>query len=218
MYSNQQWNIVGHNAQGVANIFVVSSSENPKLAVLFPGYAYSLSAPLFYYSAQVCLENGYDVLGIDYRYNEDDRFRSSDERGREVWFSDDIHGVYDAVREHNDYEKVVFIGKSLGTTAMVEIAARELPWQRTQWIWLTPANAYPAIAERIRTLGLRSLIVYGDADPEFQPEVIDTLKGVENVRIEAIAGGDHGLDIADNVVESVRALSTTVSTIAEFIR
>ena len=68
MYSNEQWPIPGYRERPVPNTFYGKEPRNTRLAVTFPGFAYTSQAPLFRYLIQLLNDRGCDVLSVDYDY------------------------------------------------------------------------------------------------------------------------------------------------------
>ncbi len=216
MYSQESLRITGFERKPVPNQFL-SNGDGSRLAVFLPGFAYSLEAPLFYYGISLIGSLGFDLLGIDSRYSENRDFlqRSGKERAR--WIEEDSYGIHEAVIALEGYEQVVFIGKSLGTTAMMHILARPRPWHRVGFIWLTPATERTRIAEKIRDERLPSLWIAGTKDEFFHEEDLRILERCEWAEVRLIQGGDHGLDLEGDAVASARRLSEALQWIQRFL-
>ena len=92
---------------------VIDQNSNV-LAVLLPGMGYTLDRSLMDYSKNLAVEKGYDVLPIEYGF----------QAVRKKIDKDNMKDVEVAINESYEllklsleirYEKVIFIGKSLGT-------------------------------------------------------------------------------------------------------
>lgn len=205
MYSKESFAIVGYEGRPIRNQFLPAGSS--KLAVFLPGFAYSLEAPLFYYSTALLHELGYDLLGIDYRYSENPEFLGHGDAERQQWLEADIQGVFESVADHADYQEVLFVGKSLGTNGMLQIANLELPGRLRRYVWLTPATARGAIVEKLREVALPSLVVVGTKDSYYSAGDMQRLEGLDHVGVKIVEGADHGLEFEDDAIRSSEKLS-----------
>ena len=61
--------IQGYRDEAVPNRFLRPQGAINHLAVLLPGFGYTLDMPLFYYAQNLLLERGWDVLRVEYAYN-----------------------------------------------------------------------------------------------------------------------------------------------------
>ena len=134
--------IHGYSGKPVPNLFARQRGDASTLAVLLPGQGYTARMPLFYYAEQIALERGWDVLSVDYAYpplaydgDPAVRARRLDARKREI--EADVDAAFDVGLGQRDYDRVVLVGKSLGTRAMVHLLSRGLG-QDVWNVWLTP--------------------------------------------------------------------------------
>lgn len=216
MYSQESFEIVGFEQRPVPNRFL-STTDGNRLAVFLPGFAYPLEAPLFYYATSLLGSLGFDLLGIDTRYSENRDYLQKSGRERARWIEEDSIGIHQAVTAREGYEQVVFIGKSLGTSAMLHILSRPMPWRSVGFVWLTPATEHATIAERIRDEALPSLWIVGTGDEFFRAEEAHILEQCEWAEVRLVRGGDHGLDLEGDAVASARELSVTLQWIRRFV-
>ena len=107
-----------------------------KLCVLFPGIGYHCEKPLLYYPAKLAKSKGYDVIPLKFS-----GFDNSAKGNEEKMSRAAGHAIALAAEQLSDidfsqYEKVVFIGKSIGTIAC--LAYRETSGVNASCILLTP--------------------------------------------------------------------------------
>lgn len=94
-------------------------------AVVLPGAGYTAQAPLLHFATDICLQQGYDVLNVNYRYN--DSFYDSftmEELSDAIRF--DVAAIIDEELAESSYEEFSLIGKSLGTIAMASELKRTI--------------------------------------------------------------------------------------------
>lgn len=217
MGSDNRWTIAGFDGAPVRNRFQSKSVSNRALAVLFPGYAYPIDAPLLHYSSRLLLEAGFDVLAVDYRYNEETRYQQAADRERREWFRADIDAVYRAMIARPDYERVLLLGKSIGTLAMLQLLQGGLPWKELGFVWLTPAAGKGELARTLQGSGEPSIVVIGTHDQFYAQTEVERLAGLANVEVKIIEGVDHGLDYANDVVRSAKLLAEVLEWIKSFV-
>jgi hypothetical protein len=94
---------------------------------------------------------------------------------------------------------------------------RDLP-PKVNAIWLAPIFKLDYVRDGARSLGWRSLIVSGGADDHFDAALTDEVVrsiGATHVLLE---DADHGFQVADDAVATVRRYETLVGAILDFVR
>src|SRR5215217_6235864 len=76
MATSTTLSIQGYRDQPVPNRFLRPQGAIDHLAVLLPGFGYTLDMPLFYYAENLLLERGWDILRVEYAYNERPEFQN----------------------------------------------------------------------------------------------------------------------------------------------
>ncbi len=113
------WKVTGFRGRPVPTVHIPANAGKDRLAVIFPGLHYGGQAPLLFYPPQLFVNNGYDVLIVDYQYSGDIRFRELPMEGRARWISADAGHTFEA---GDDVERsienlryvMVRLGKSFG--------------------------------------------------------------------------------------------------------
>jgi hypothetical protein len=77
--------IQGHRDEPVPNRLLRPEDAIDRLAVLLPGFAYTLDMPLFYYAEKLLLERGWDVLRVEYAYHKRPEFQTLSKPERDRW-------------------------------------------------------------------------------------------------------------------------------------
>ena len=208
--------IQGYRGETVPNRFLRPKGAINHLALLLPGFGYTLDMPLFYYAGNLLLERGWDVLRVEYAYNKHPEFQSLLEPERERWLLADATAAWRAGLGQRTYERVVLIGKSLGTLAMGHLLTTT-DHASIGAVWLTPLLGEKRLREQIRQYGGPSLFVIGTADPHFDPVVLEEMQVATIGEAVVVKNADHGLDIPGDPILSIRAVERVVEALGRFL-
>ncbi len=208
--------IQGYRGEPVPNRFLRPEGAIDHLAVLLPGFGYTLDMPLFYYAEDLLLERGWDVLRVEYAYNKHPEFQFLREQERERWLLADATAAWRAGLGQRTYERVVLIGKSLGTLAMGHLLTTT-DHASIGAVWLTPLLGEKRLREQIRQYGGPSLFVIGTADPHFDPVVLEEMQVATIGEAVVVRNADHGMDIPGDPIASVRAVERVVEALSRFL-
>ena len=210
--------ILGYRGEAVPNRIQRASAARDRLAILLPGFGYTLDMPLFYYAENLLLEQGWDLLRVEYAYNQRPDFQSAPAPERERWLLDDATAAYRAGLSQRAYGEVALIGKSLGALAMGHLLTMDEPIAAaSSAVWLTPLLGEARLREQIARFGGPSLFVIGAADAHYDPTWLEEVRHATNGQTVVIASADHGMDIAGDPVASVRAVEQVVAALARFL-
>ena len=209
--------IEGYRGEAVPNRFLRPEGAIGHLAVLLPGFGYTLDMPLFYYAENLLLERGWDVLRVEYAYNRHPAYQSLPEPERERWLFEDATAAWRAGLGQRAYERVVLIGKSLGTLAMGHLLTATEPPPTVGAVWLTPLLSKEPLRQQIRGYGGPSLFVIGTADPHFDPVVLEEMQVATIGEAVVVRNADHGMDIPGDPIASVRAVERVVEALGRFL-
>jgi hypothetical protein len=206
--------IVGYKNQPVPNTFIASPNPTRHLGIILPGYRYPAEMAPLHYAGRVMLEQGADVLRVDYAYNRTD-FTKQSENKQDEWISTDVFAACGTGLSQRSYKKITLAGKSLGTIAMGHLLADER-FQKAACIWLTPILTVEWLRSRIEQFRPRSLFIIGTEDQFYKPDHLKHLEAVTNGRAVVIEGVDHSLEIPGDIQKSLRALNQMVEAFQEF--
>ena len=179
------------------------SGTSRGVALVAPGRAYPPSAPLLEFARRALLQHGFTV--------------------QQLWWDSTTRGDEDAepwVRRHveaahaaEDADRVLVVGKSLGTHAASYAAERGLDAN-----WLTPLLTVPAQAEAIAANAGRQLLVGGLQDGLWGTAVARELADAGCDVLE-VADADHSMGTDDAVrtaeihLEVARAVDSFLRTL-----
>ena len=209
--------IQGYRDETVPNRFLRPQGAINHLAVLLPGFGYTLDMPLFYYAEKLLLDRGWDVLRVEYAYNKLPEFQTLSEPEREQWLLADTTAAWRAGLGQRTYHRVVLIGKSLGTLAMGHLLIMAVPPPNVGAVWMTPLLAEERLRQQISQYGGPSLFVIGTADPHFDPVVLEKMQVATIGEAVVVRNADHGMDIPGDPIASVRAVERVVEALSRFL-
>lgn len=213
--------INGYGDQPVPNQFLRQRDETTTLAVLLPGQGYTADMPLFYYSEWIALEQGWDLLRVDYDYPALAYDASLDVRNqrlgeRKQQLHTDVDAAFGAGLKQRSYETVVLIGKSLGTRAMAYLLSQQIT-QNVWNIWLTPLIHEPEVREKIERYPGRTFVAIGDKDHFYDREYLAELDASNGVDLVIVDGADHSMDISGDIFGSITEMGRLMSRLDAFL-
>lgn len=184
-----------------------------RLALVFPGWSYGAQAPLLWYARQLFVELGFDVLAVDYRYDELEGFAELDGEEQDRIFREEVRAAAEAAADR--YRWLTLVGKSIGTQAVAFLAGGGHPATvGVDAIFLTPTLNHPPLREAIAGLKARSLFVIGTEDPSYRPELLEVAAAAGEV--VAIDGADHSLEVGDSPERSLEAVGAAIAAVRRF--
>lgn len=214
--SLRELDVVGYKNQPVPNTFFVQPKPARHLGIVLPGYRYSPEMAPLYYAGRILLDQGADLLRVEYHYYRTD-FPNQPESEQDKWISSDVSAACEAGLSQQPYEKITLIGKSMGTVAMGQLLA-DPRFQSATCVWLTPLLTIEWLCSRIEQTHPRSLFVIGTADKFYQPDVLKRLEQITGGQSLVIEGANHGLEIPGDLPKSLAVLSQIVQALQEFLR
>ncbi|MDX1806369.1 MAG: alpha/beta hydrolase [Paenisporosarcina sp.] len=195
---------------------LVSEEENSKnLVVFLPGAAYSVQSPVFHYSQEIFLDHSFDVLQVNYRYNDKAYDEFSKEELSEA-IKHDVRTVLDKILTDTSYEKFYFVGKSLGTIAMSSELNRDI-FREAHAIWLTPLLHRDDVFAAMVNNENRGLCIIGDNDRCYVEERFNQIKNKSSLVAKLLPNVNHSLEYDHNMVESIDILKEVIKDIQEFV-
>ncbi len=82
-------NIIGYKNKQVPNTFIIQPTSSRHLGIILPGYRYPADMPVLHYAGGILLEQGADLLRVEYTYYQTD-FKEQPESEQEQWISRDV--------------------------------------------------------------------------------------------------------------------------------
>ena len=161
-----------------------------RLAVIFPGIGYTADKPLLHYSRRIAAEQGYDIRVMAYTGFPPKIPGDSSRmvRSFEIALEQSVAMLSDV--DLSAYDRILFIGKSIGTIVAAKIASESLARDRIRLILYTPL-------EDTFSFEFGEAIVFtGDSDPWVGREKSRILSICESrgIPCSLISGGNHSLE------------------------
>ena len=170
--------------------------DNDRTAVLLPGRSYSPNHPVLYYARQVLQAQGWSV--------------------EEVWWNPEDLVSEDAVIKRatatldvvTDQNPLV-VGKSLGSLLLPSVVKRGWPA-----IWLTPLLELPELADALKIVKSKTLLIGGTADEAWDSDAAKA----SGQQVLELPGADHGLEIPGDPLASTALLTDIMVTMTLFVK
>lgn len=207
--------VVGYKNQQVPNTFIAQPNPTKHLGIILPGYRYPADMPPLHYSGRVLLDQGADLLRVDYAYYRTS-FMEQPESEQDQWISGDVFAACNAGLSHRLYEKITLVGKSLGTIAMGHLLG-DPRFQQADCVWLTPLLTVDWLCSRIEQMHPRSLFIIGTADQFYKPDILEHLENITKGHASVIEGANHALEIPGDIQKSLMALNQIVQALQKFL-
>ncbi len=160
-----------------------------KLAVLFPGIGYHKDKPLLYYATKLVQKAGYDVIHVEY-HDMPQKIRGNAEMMKKAAYLA-IEQTEEQLKDvaFSDYDKVLFIGKSIGTVVLAKYLADHKV--QAKQVWYTPVEAtfsFPA----------KDVVAFiGDADPWSDVDAVKEKAAALGIPLHSYPDCNHSLETGD---------------------
>ena len=217
MVSSEILNIKGHGGRTLNNRFYQHSAETKKVALVFPGQAYTSSMPLLHYTVQAILASGISVLTVDYDYSNNEEYMKQEIRERADWLVADVEAALEFITKKKKQEVVCLTGKSLGTIAVGHLLEKYENLRAVKTVWLTPLIKNPELMEQMLNYMKDSVLVIGTKDSHYDSDIIDRLNMSTQLSGIVIEGANHSLEIEGDTVKSLRVLMQIVTILQQFL-
>ena len=192
------------------------SKKSNTLTVIISGFGYSLDMPIFYYTQKLLENRDTDLLKIDFAYNKDEYFLKLDDKEQDYQFKKELNSIQNYL-EKTTYNNIIFIGKSLGTTAIYNLLNSSLIMERTiAAVWITPASISKNLNHYIPLTAIKNLIIYGIDDKYSKDLDINNLKENSDVKILEILTSSHRLEHT-NLKDTIKTLNNIMITLEKFL-
>jgi len=217
MVSIDQLDIKGYRGRPLKNRFIKQFAETNKVALVFPGLAYSSTMPLLHYSVQAILSSGLNVLTVDYDYSNNPEFMKQSVQNRADWVIRDVEAAWRYMTDLENQEVACLAGKSLGTVALGHLLETYEELREAKTIWLTPLIKNPELMEQMLSYMKNAVLVIGTRDSHYDSDIIDRLNATTLLSGIVVEGANHSLEIEGDVTKSLRVLMQVVTIIQQFL-
>lgn len=206
------------NDMSIPNTYFRQEQKSDHLSLILPGLNYTCDMPLLYYSTQVMLAAGADVLQVKYDYTQTQQNQASSLKERFSQMKEDVTQIAQVALRQRDYQHLTLVGKSLGTLAIPYLLDADLPIQPQTCIFLTPIlnellPALPLIQQSVHTI-----YVIGTQDHYYDPDLVAQFRTENPDNFMIIKGANHSLEIPGEIMQSLSQLEILVKRIDRFIK
>lgn len=208
--------------QGFQEILMTTNDmqKQNKLAVIFPGIGYSCDRSLLYYTAVMMKEHGYKVVPVP--YTGFPKNVKGDAKKMRKCYAIAQEQAAEILRDINfdDYDDIVFIGKSIGTVVALAIAK--------QFDLTARYVLYTPLVETFDLMPLQTpdhtpvntftqaFAFHGTADPWAKtPEIIDACLP-RGIPLHIVENANHSLETGDLDID-LRTLEETMEQVRRFL-
>ncbi|MCL5124154.1 MAG: hypothetical protein M1511_06600 [Deltaproteobacteria bacterium] len=217
MHYIETFDVIGHRNEVVPSTFFRQEHKTNHIAVLFPGFGYTVQMPLMYYTGRLLSESGADVFLVGYNYSQQPDFQAASGEEREIWLRTDTIAAYKMALAQRNYERVTLVGKSIGTRAIGHLLATEEPPPSLRCIWLTPILRSELLRNQMKRTPHQALFVIGTSDPHYDPEILAEVQEATAGQVMVIDNADHSLEITGDIVQSIHVLEGLITEIQKFL-
>ncbi|MBR3267876.1 MAG: alpha/beta hydrolase [Oscillospiraceae bacterium] len=186
--------------------------EQKKLAVIFPGIGYHKDKPLLYYAARIAQNCGYETISVEY-CNMPEKIRGNTEMMR-IAAELACQQASEQLQSVNicDYNRILLIGKSIGTIAAAKFAA-EHP-DHIKEIRYTPLESTFSFVPSVTGSCIAFL---GTDDPWSDKNRITKEAAKQNIPLYLYPDCNHSLECHD-VIRNIEYLREIMQITSDFIR
>lgn len=159
-----------------------------RLAVIFPGMGYHADKPLLYYSKKLMMQYGYEIIQIPYG-DVLGRFKGDMDEEKKA---DALRADMDKAEEYlrnirwEDYDKLLFVSKSIGTVVAAAYAKRHQ--LETDNIFFTP------LEETFQFVEQKGIVFHGTADPMARTPEVRRFCQEKGLLLFIVENGNHSLE------------------------
>jgi len=204
--------------------------EKKKIGVIFPGMGYHSDKPVLYYGKKLLLSKGYDVQVIE--YGEIPSGKEHIKEAIQIGYSAALPRLLEILSE--DYEDIVFIGKSIGTVIAARIASEKSPSlhsvnsiqsvhplqpiQTIRQILATPIpETIPYLLLQEDSSSASQLVLHGNADPYMDTDTLTSACKRMNIPHFLFQDANHSLEIPVDIPKTAEYISEIAKIYSDFI-
>ncbi len=220
MYEFKTLNLIGYRSKPIANTFMKQENETNKLAIVYPGKGYTCHMPLLYYTSMILLSKGFDVLWVQYDYGKNSEIQTLPEARQTDWIGIDANAAYSLAKSQRNYEKIVLVGKSLGSAAIKAVVSSNKMPKNLKIIWFTPPLTDSELFNFVtKSCKGNSLFIAGSNDEVVNKDLLNNIQKAGAGRFIFINGANHSMEFEGKpTTKNIKALSTIMSEVSKFIR
>ena len=214
-YQDTRLKISGYQDVPVPNLFIRQAQDTHTLAITFPGLHYSCDKPLLYYPSKLILERGGDILQLQTDYTRPD-FQFAPRQEQVNWIFRDAQSALLAGCHQRQYEKLILIGKSIGTLALAGSLSADFDID-VATVWITPLLYQPPVVDAARSFDGPALFLVGTGDPTYIPDVLQQIQESTGAEVLVVKDANHSLEIPGDTFRSLAIIEDILLVISRFL-
>jgi hypothetical protein len=215
-YNNSSLEVLGSNDRSVQNTFIQQKEPSGKLALVYPGLRYSSDKPLLYFSTEILLARGFDVLQLWVNYGLPE-FQGLSQAEKSIQLIEDGKALLHSGLQARTYSNLIMVGKSLGTLTMAFILGEDSRLPELMTVWFTPLIHLPPVSQVVLDLPGPAFVAGSDADPTFESGTVSQIQSMPNITAQVIEGADHSLEIPGEPLRSTQILASLMANLSDFL-
>jgi predicted alpha/beta-hydrolase family hydrolase len=193
----------------IRNKLLLNEARSGRLLVMLPGRGYTNDHPLMHYVSVVGLQNGYDVLRVEYGFQAANLSFAAIEPDKFAAIGQESKKAVELTLARGGYSHVCIAAKSMGTP-MAVMMMPDFDVPNKALILLTPVQNAAAMTGDIRTLA-----VIGTADAAYDAaKTADT----DTLTWHVLDGLNHSLEKEGDWRESLLSLTKVTGLCDKFLK
>jgi hypothetical protein len=177
---------------------------------------YSPDKPLLYYTTELLLSRGYDVLQLWSNYRTS-AFNELSQAEQTVQLIQDGQALLNFGIQSGTYTQLLLCGKSLGTLTMAFILNEEIEIIEPTTVWFTPLIHLPPVSDAILKIEAPAFVAGSLADSTFSSGPIDQIKSISSTKSFITDHADHSLEVPGDTLKSLQILNQVMVKLSKFI-
>lgn len=184
-----------------------NQTNSKKLVVVFSGFDYTYRNPLLYYSVSAAISDGFDYLCFDPKYYDDVLLSELSPYEKNDYFNNDFDLIIQEIKNIScNYEKIIFIGKSIGGNIFIKILEDASFVSKSSFVLLTPSIFWKNKINIFNSIQARCLIISSTSDKNYSEVEWKSLSTNSNIEFLEFHNADHSLETGniDNDLDIVK--------------
>jgi hypothetical protein len=208
--------IKGYENLPVKNRFIRLKDNASALAIILPGILYSCDDPLLYYTSNLLLERSTDVLQLWSDYTIPD-YQSRSKEEQLEWLVSDANAMIRVAQFQREYQKLVLVGKSLGTMTMGKLLLQDRILSEIYTIWFTPLFGFQFVLDGALRLQKPGLFFGGTADRTYNANAFERIRTHTGFETLILDGVNHSLEFDNDTLRSIGTMKDIMLVVKNFL-
>lgn len=185
--------------------------ESDNVCFMFSGTGYTYEKPLLYYSTELMLELGYDVVQVCYAF--DSKHFEQEPEAISAMVYNAANPIVDYILSTKSYTETIYIGKSLGTLPITDFYMQQAASVPSRYVLLTPLLSLDHVMKNL--LGKQAFLAIGTADPHYS---IERLEQLSSHQLAIVENADHSLELTNHTVESIIICQSLLTALKAYLQ